>query len=125
MKLVEHHRADAVERHVIEQPSQQDAGRRHDQPRVAAHARIEANLVADLLAEPTVAQLGDSPRDGPGREPARLHEHQLLSRRQIIEHRRRHEHRLARAGRRGDDDRPAARRGHRFGEHAGDRQIGR
>ena len=48
MKLVEHDGPDVVERDIIQQPSQQDAGRHDDQPRVATHAGIEADLVADF-----------------------------------------------------------------------------
>ena len=57
----------------------------------------------------------NSPRDRPGRQPTRLNQNDFLPARQIIEHRRRHQHRFARAGRRRDDDRPAARSGNGLG----------
>ena len=123
VELIEHDGADVFEGDVVEQPAQQDARRHDDEPRVAAHARVEADLVADFVAQVAAAKLRDPPGDGPGRQAARLNEHHLLAGRQIVEHGRRHEHRLARARRGRDDDRAAARRGHDFVEHAGDGQI--
>jgi hypothetical protein len=105
MKLIEDDAGYSLERDVLEEAPEHDPGRLDDQSGVAAHAAVEAHLIADLAAEVTAAELGDLRGDRPGREPARLHEDQPRARREIVKHRRRYEHRLPGAGGSRDDDR--------------------
>ena len=125
VKLVEHDRGDARQDDVADQPAKHDPGRRDDEPRLAAHLRVEPHLVAHLAADGGAPQACDPVGDGPRCQPPRLEQHDASQRPEIVEHGRGHERGLAGAGRRGDDHRPAPRRGHHLPEHACDGKIGR
>ena len=124
VKLIDHDRADIFERHVVEQSPQQNAGRHDHQARIAAHARIEADLIADLFAEPTAAKLCDPPSHCPGRQSTRLNQHHFLS--CSANHPTPPPARASSCPtrRRRDDNRAAAGRCHGVVEHAGYGQIG-
>ena len=106
VKLVEHDRSNAVERDVVQKPPQHDPGRLDDEPGVAADTGIKPHLIAHLAAKRHVAEPCDLMGHRPGREPPRLQQDEPRRRRQIVEHRSRHEHRLAGAGGRRDHHRP-------------------
>ena len=106
VKLVEHDRGNAIERDVVQEPPEHDPSRLDDEPGVAADTGIEPYLIAHLTAERHVAEPCDLMRHGAGRQPPGLQEDESGRRRQIIEHRGRHEHRLAGAGGRRDDHGP-------------------
>ena len=103
MKLIQHDRGDAVEPDVAEQPPEHDAGGLDHEPCVAADTGVEPHLIAHLTAERHVAESCDLMRHGAGRQSPRLQKDEPGRRRQIVEHRGRYEHRLARAGGRRDD----------------------
>jgi len=124
VKLIEHHRGDAGQRDVGDEPPEHDPGGLDDEPGVAADLRVEPHLIAHLLTEGRAPQPGDPMRDGPGGQPPRLEEHHPAGRREIVEHRRRHERRLARARRCRHDHRSAPHGGHNVAQDGGDGQLG-
>jgi hypothetical protein len=110
VKLVEDDGTDAFERDVIEQAAKKDAGRGDDEPRIAADLGIEANMIADFATDFAATPMRDAASDSAGGQAARLHEDEFLVVRQVIEHGRGDEHRLARS-RRGRHDGGAGARG--------------
>ena len=125
VELIDHDGADVLERDIVEQPAQQDAGRHDDEPRIARDAFVESDLVADFGPEFAISQVGDSPGDGAGGESAGLDEDDPLVGRQVVEDGGRDEGCFARAGRGRDDDRAGARGGDDVGEDAGDGEVGK
>ena len=124
VKLVEHHGSDRIEDHVAHESPQHDAGRLHDEPRVTADARLEPYLITDFTPRLTTAKVGNLSGHGAGCKPPRLEEHHLQFPRQVVEHRCRHEHRLARARRCRDDHGATARCLHDRVENGSDRKVG-
>ena len=123
VKLVEHDGRDTVERRVFEQPAKHDAGGLDDEPCIAADLRVEPHLIAHLTADAAAAQPGDLMGHGPGREPPRLEEDHLGRCGDVIQDRRRHEHRLAGPRRRGDHDGSAPRRRHDVADNGGNGEV--
>ena len=125
VKLVEHDRPDPIQRDVAEQPPEHDAGSLDDEPRVATHTRVKPHLIAHLATEHHGAEFRDLMSYGPRCQSPRLQQDEPLTRRQVVENRRWHKHRLAGARRRGDDNGPGPRRRHDVAENLGHGQIGR
>jgi hypothetical protein len=70
-----------VEGDIVEQPTEKDAGRDDDEPRIARGSLVESHLVTDFRPELATAQVSDSPSDSAGSESARLDEDESLVRR--------------------------------------------
>lgn len=114
VELVEDDGTDAFERDVVEQAAQEDAGRRHDEPRIAADLNIKANVVANFAANFAAAQMRDAASDCAGSEASRLHEGEFLVAWQVVENGSWDKHRFARARRGGDDGSSGSRGRNRF-----------
>ena len=65
VELIEHDGPDAIERDVVEQTPQQYSRRHDHEPRLAAYARVEADLIAHLVAELHAAELRNPSRNRP------------------------------------------------------------
>jgi hypothetical protein len=125
VEFVENDGGDVVQRHIVEQAAEEDAGGHHDEAGVAAGAVIEADLVADFVAEGDGAELSNAASDGAGGESARLDEDHLLSLGYVVENGGGNERGLAGAGGSGDDNGADARDGDDFGEDVVYRKFGR
>ena len=114
VELVEDDGAHAREERVGEEAPREHALGHEPQARPRPRDLLEADLEADLVAEPPAALLGDAPRRQARREPARLeHDDLAVAGDPRVEERGGHAGRLARAGRRLEDAPPAP-------PHAGD-----
>ena len=123
VELVDDDGADVFDRNIFDETPQQNSSRHHGEARVAAHARIKADLIADFFAELAAAKLCDSSRHGTCGQTPGLDEDHFLIGRQVIQDGCWHEHGLARPRRRRDDDRATARGRDGVFEHAGHGQI--
>ena len=108
VKLIQHDRADPLQADALGEPPQHDAGRLHDQPRVAPHAGVEPYLIPRPSPHFSAPQPGDLLGHRAGGQAPGLHEDQPLPCRKIVADRRWHEHRFARSRRRRDNHRAAA-----------------
>ena len=107
VELVEDDGADAFEERVGEELAGEDALGRDAQPGPRADPPLEADLVADLLAQRPAVLLGDPPRRGAGRDaPGLEHDERRVrwGKFAVMDQGRRHTRRLARAGRRDQDE---------------------
>ena len=106
VELIEHDRGHRFQERVVLQHAEEDAFGDDPDPRLRTHAAIEADLVADLVAQRRAAFVSDPPRTGPGRQAAGLQDHDRTGPGQArIEQGRRHAGRLARPGGRPQHDR--------------------
>ena len=100
VELIEDDRADRFQKRLVVQPPQQDARRDGQDARPRPALAIEADVIADLVAQPPAALAGHPARRRPGRQPPRLQQHDLLVSRQAgVQQGRRHARGLSRAGR--------------------------
>ena len=105
VKLVEDHHRDAFERGVALQPAREDSFRHDLDARALAGARFQPRAKADGLTDRFAEHLRHARRDGARGETARLEHHDLAGARRLLgEQRKRDACRLARAGRRLQDD---------------------
>ncbi len=72
VELVEDHSAGRFEVRVVLQHVQQDAGRDGQDARVRAGLPVEADVIANFIAQPRAALVGHAARGGAGGEAARL-----------------------------------------------------
>jgi hypothetical protein len=122
VKLVEDDRADGFEERVVQELAQQDARRHHQDVSAGPGDTVEADLVADLVAEPAAPLRGHPAGGGAGRQPARL-QHDDPAGCPGVENSRRHARRLAGPRRRLEDDPPVPAEGvHQLGQDGVDRQ---
>ena len=111
VELVEHDRADALQRRVGQQLPGQDPLGRHPEPGPRPDLPLEADEVADLLAERPAPLVGDPGRGRPRRDPTGLEDddrRMLAPEHARLEQGRRHPGRLAGARLGDEDERPMA-----------------
>ncbi len=104
VKLVEQHRADAFQRRVVENHTGEHALSDHLDPGVRADAGLQAGAVADGLAGAFAKGHGHALGGGAGGQSTRLqHQHPCTAQPRLVEQRQRHDRRLARARRGGEN----------------------
>jgi hypothetical protein len=102
--LVEEHRGDALQRRVVEDHADEDAGGDQLDAGVAGHLRVVADAVAYRAADRLAANFGDARGGGARGQAARLDDDDSsVAAPRGGEQRRRHAGRLAGAGRRDED----------------------
>ena len=111
VELVDHHTADAAQLGIAEQPTGQHAFGDQLDPRARTDPSIEADLIADLVAQRTATLARDPHRRESRREPARLEHDDAAGDRAGIEECARHARGLAGAGWRDQHARPAVAHG--------------
>ena len=99
VELVEEHGRHAAQERIGEQPSREDALRHEADARSRARGVLEADGVADRLADALTELVGDAPGREARREATWLEHHDLAGECPRIEHRARHAGGLAGAGR--------------------------
>ncbi len=110
VELVEHDRADAFEEGVGDELAVEDALGHHAEAGPGPVPLLEADVVADLLAERPAVLVGDPPRHGPRGDPPRLEQDQrgvVVGEQAGADDRRRDAGRLARPRGRDQDQGPA------------------
>ena len=105
VELVEEHGRHAAKERVGEQPSREDALGHEAHARSRARRVLEANRVADGLADALAELVGDAPCREPRGEASWLEHDDLAGERPGVEHRARDAGRLAGAGRRLEHER--------------------
>ena len=109
MKLVEHDRADALQRRIVEDHAGEHAPGHDLDPRASGDEALEPDAKADRLADALAQGRRHARRRGARREPARLEQEEALAPGPgLVEKRERGARRLAGAGR-GDEHRARVR----------------
>ena len=108
VKLVQHHAGDAGKRGILQETTGQDPFGHDEDPGPGRSGRLVPDLVARTLTRRLAQLRGDPPRGGPGGDPARLQDPEGAAAEEAgVQERARDSRRLARAGRRDEDDRSA------------------